>query len=106
MLGDEPRLVSVPALRAFCCTCQVCAPVDEVAVAPGPPLPVAPYAMVIVAPPARVTPETVIVWATTETVPVLAVVKPAAVPVIEGALQPLGTTTVIAPFCMPPDAAV
>ena len=23
MLGDEPRFVSVPALRAFCCACHV-----------------------------------------------------------------------------------
>ena len=27
MLGEEPRFVSVPALRAFCWACQVCAPV-------------------------------------------------------------------------------
>ena len=74
MLGDDARFVSVPVLRAFCCACQVCAPVVAVAVAPGPPLPVLPYVIVIVAPPASVTFETVIVWLATATVPVLAVV--------------------------------
>src|SRR5438034_7868516 len=74
MLGDEPRFVSVPVLRAFCWACQVCAPVEDVAVAPGPPLPVLPYVIVIVAPPASVTFDTVIVWLATETVPVLALV--------------------------------
>ena len=61
MLGEEPRFVSVPALRAFCWACQVCAPVVAVAVAPGPPPLVAPYVIVAVAPPASVRLETVIV---------------------------------------------
>jgi hypothetical protein len=39
-------------------------------------------------------------------VPVLAVVKPAAVPVVDGALQPVGTATVTAPLIIPPAAAV
>src|SRR5947209_19973293 len=62
--------------------------------------------MVKVAPPARVTLETVIVWLEVETVPVLAVVYPAAEPVVDGALQPLGTTSVTAPLERPPVAAV
>ncbi len=62
--------------------------------------------MVIVAAPARVTPVTVMTWPATPTVPVLAVVKPAAGPVREGALQPVGTVTRTAPFDMPPVAAV
>ena len=62
--------------------------------------------MVIVAPPASVTEETVKVWLETETVPVLAVVYPALEPVVEGALQPAGTTSVTEPFEIPPLAAV
>ena len=42
MLGDDPRFVKVPVLRAFCCACHVCAPVVALAVAPGPPPLVAP----------------------------------------------------------------
>ena len=42
MLGEEARLASDPAEVDFSCACQVCAPVDEVAVAPGPPLAVEP----------------------------------------------------------------
>ena len=61
MLGELPRFVHAQAARAFCCACQVCAPVVAVAVAPGPPLPLSPYVIVIVAPPASVTLETVIV---------------------------------------------
>jgi hypothetical protein len=34
--GDVARLVSVPPLVDFCCACHVCAPVLDVAVAPGP----------------------------------------------------------------------
>ena len=45
--------MSVPALRAFCWACQVCAPVVAVAVAPGPPPLVAPYVIVAVAPPGQ-----------------------------------------------------
>ncbi len=36
-LGDEPRFVSDPAEVDFSCACHVCAPVEEVAAAPGPP---------------------------------------------------------------------
>ncbi len=50
--------------------------------------------------------ETVIVWLETVTVPVLAVVYPASVFVVEGALQPVGTTRVTEPFVIPPVAAV
>ena len=62
--------------------------------------------MVMVPLPARVTPVTVMTWPATPTVPVLAVVYPAAVPVVEGALQPVGTVTRTAPFTIPPVAAV
>jgi len=74
MLGDDARFVSVLVLRAFCCACHVWAPVDDVAVAPEPPPLLSPYVIVIVAPPASVTLDTVIVCEATETVPVLAVV--------------------------------
>jgi hypothetical protein len=53
-----------------------------------------------------VTPETVIVCDATATVPVEDVVKPAALPVVDGALQPLGTVTETAPLLIPPVAAV
>src|SRR5438128_34603 len=62
--------------------------------------------MVKVLPPARVSEETVIVWPETVSVPVLAVVYPPFEPVVEGALQPLGTTRVTEPFEIPPVAAV
>ncbi|MGZ6598775.1 MAG: hypothetical protein ACXVE1_04670 [Gaiellaceae bacterium] len=42
MLGEEPRLASEPAEVDFSCACHVCAPVLDVAVAPGPPLAVEP----------------------------------------------------------------
>ena len=42
MLGEAPRFVSEPAEVDFSCACHVCAPVEEVAVAPGPPLAVEP----------------------------------------------------------------
>ena len=42
MLGEAARLASEPAAVDFAWACQVCAPVDEVAVAPGPPLAVEP----------------------------------------------------------------
>jgi hypothetical protein len=74
MLGEEPRLVRVPPEVDFSCACHVCAPADEVAVAPGPPLAVEPYVIVMVDPPESVTLETVIVCPEAETVPVLAVV--------------------------------
>ena len=47
-----------------------------------------------------------IVWLDTETVPVLAVVYPAFAPVVDGALQPAGTSIVTEPFESPPAAAV
>jgi hypothetical protein len=74
MLGELPRFVSDPPEVDFACACQVCAPVLEVAVAPGPPPLVSPYVIVNVEPPATVSDETVIVWLATETVPLLAVV--------------------------------
>ena len=106
MLGEEPRLASAPPEVDFSCACQVCAPVVDVAVAPGPPLAVDPYVIVAVPPPARVSDETVMVCPATETEPALDVVKPAFAPVVEGAVQPLGTTSVTEPFEMPPVAAV
>ena len=59
-----------------------------------------------VEPPAIVSEETVIVWPESERVPLLAVVYPALEPVVEGALQPLGTTSVTDPLEIPPAAAV
>ena len=67
MLGDAPRFVSAPATLAFDFACQLPAPAADGAVAPGSPLP---YVIVIVAPAARVTLDTVIVCAATATVPV------------------------------------
>src|ERR671935_259034 len=74
MLGCEAMSVSDPPEVDFSCVVHVCAPVEELAVAPGPPLAVDPYVIVKVEPPARVTLSTVIVWPETETLPVLAVV--------------------------------
>ena len=74
MLGDDAMLVSVPAEVDFSCAVHVCAPVEEVAVAPGPPPAVEPYVIVTVFPAATVSEETVIVLPATETVPELAVV--------------------------------
>jgi hypothetical protein len=62
--------------------------------------------IVIVEPPASVTLETVIVCPEVDTDPALAVVYPAFDPVVDGALQPLGTATVTLPFERPPAAAV
>ena len=67
-------LVSDPAEVDFSCVVHVWAPVEDVAVAPGPPLLVSPYVMVKVEPPATVSDETVIVLPATETVPELEVV--------------------------------
>jgi len=61
MDGEVARLVRMPPLVDFSCPCQVCAPVVVVAVAPGPLDAVLPYTIVSVAPPAKVTPDTVIV---------------------------------------------
>jgi hypothetical protein len=73
MLGDAPRLVRLPPEVDFSCPCHVCAPAEEVAVAPGPPLAVEPYVIVKVDAPASVSDETVIVCPETESVPELAV---------------------------------
>ena len=62
--------------------------------------------MVAVAPPASVSEETVIVWLATETVPAVDVVYPGLEPVVDGALQPLGTSSVTVPLEIPPAAAV
>jgi hypothetical protein len=40
--GDAPRFASELAEVDFSCACQVCAPLEEGAVAPGPPLAVEP----------------------------------------------------------------
>jgi len=104
--GDEARLVSVPPDDDFSCACQVCAAAVAGAVAPAPPPAVEPYVMAKVEPPESVRLDTMTVCADTETVPALAVVYPAAEPVVEGALQPLGTTTVTLPLASPPVAAV
>jgi hypothetical protein len=73
-VGDDESAVSVPAATDFCFALHVCVPRVVVAVAPGPPPLVAPYVIVSVWLPPSVTPETVIVDAATETVPVPAVV--------------------------------
>jgi hypothetical protein len=106
MLGDDEMLVSEPLEVDFSCVVHVCAPVDDVAVAPGPPLAVEPYVIVNVFPAARVTDETVIVLPETVSVPVLEVENPAALPVVDGGLQPLGTASVTEPLEMPPVGAV
>jgi hypothetical protein len=49
---------------------------------------------------------TVIVLEATLSVPALEVEYPAFAPVVDGALQPAGTTSVTAPFEMPPAGAV
>src|ERR671930_529957 len=106
MLGCEAMSVSEPLEVDFSCVVHVWAPVEEVAVAPEPPLAVDPYVIVKVEPPATVSEETVIVCPEAERVPLLAVVYPAAEPVVDGALQPLGTASVTEPFEIPPVAAV
>jgi len=106
MLGWEAMSVSVPADVDFSCVAQVCAPVVDVAVAPGPPLAVDPYVIVNVLPAAIVRELTVIVLPASERLPALDVVKPAALPVVDGALQPLGTTSVTLPLEIPPVGAV
>src|SRR5882762_10092278 len=106
MLGDEPRLVSEPPDVDFACACQVCAPVEEVAVAPGPPPAVEPYVIVKVFPAASVTDATVMVWPETVSVPELAVEYPAFAPAVDGALQPAGTASVTEPLLMSPVATV
>jgi hypothetical protein len=71
MLGDEEMFASEPFEVDFSCTCHVCPPVDDVAVAPGPPLPVSPYVIVAVFPAARVSEVTVMVPPETVSVPAL-----------------------------------
>jgi hypothetical protein len=73
MLGWEAMFVSDPAEVDFSCVVHVCAPVEDGAVAPGPPLAVEPYVIVIVLPAASVSEETVIVLAATDNVPALEV---------------------------------
>src|ERR671935_1727894 len=68
MLGDDEILASEPFAVDFSWTCQVCAPVEEVAVAPEPPPLVSPYVIEKVEPAPTVSEETVIVWPETETV--------------------------------------
>jgi hypothetical protein len=72
-LGEEPRLASEPADVDFSCACHVWAPVEDVAVAPGPPPAVEPYVIVTVLPAARVSDDTVMVWPDTVRVPALEV---------------------------------
>jgi hypothetical protein len=67
---------------------------------------VEPYVIVNVFPAATVTDETVIVLPETVSVPVLEVENPAALPVVDGGLQPLGTASVTEPLEMPPVGAV
>ncbi|HTL23332.1 MAG TPA: hypothetical protein VL281_04780 [Mycobacteriales bacterium] len=73
MLGEEPRFARLPAEVDFACACHVCAPDEDVAVAPGPPLAFDPYTIVNVLPAATVSDETVIVLPPTESVPALEV---------------------------------
>jgi hypothetical protein len=72
-LGDAARFVRLPADVDFSWPCQVWAPEDDVAVAPGPPLPFEPYVIVSVLPAASVSDATVIVLPETVSVPALAV---------------------------------
>src|SRR3954453_6288886 len=98
--------VSVPADVDFSWVVHVCAPVEDGPLAPGPALAVEPYVIVKVLPAATVSEPTVIVLPATESEPELDVEKPAAPPVVDGALQPLGTTSVTVPFEIPPVGAV
>jgi hypothetical protein len=59
-----------------------------------------------VLPAASVNEETVIVCPATARVPALEVEYPAFAPVVDGALQPAGTTSVTEALLMPPVAAV
>ena len=106
MLGCAAMSVRDPADVDFSCVVQVCAPVEEVAVAPGPAPAVEPYVTVNVLPAASVREETVIVWPETVSVPELAVEYPAFAPVVDGALQPAGAATVTEPLEMPPAGEV
>jgi hypothetical protein len=72
MLGDA-RFARLPAAVDFACACHVCAPEDDVAVAPGPPLAFEPYVIVNVLPAASVSDETVIVLPEAVRVPALEV---------------------------------
>jgi hypothetical protein len=99
-------LVNVPELIVICWVVQVSVSGDPGADAPGPPPVVEPYVMLNVPPELSVTPETVMVWPETDTVPVVAVVYPEALPVTEGVPQSAGTARVTAPLLIPPVAAV
>jgi hypothetical protein len=70
-LGDDERFVRLPANVDFSCACHVCAPAEDVAVAPAPPLAFDPYVIVTVLPAARVSDETVMVPPGTVSVPAL-----------------------------------
>ena len=98
--------VSEPFDVDFSCVVHVCAPAAEGPLAPGPPHAVEPYVIVNGLPAATVREPTVIVLPETVRVPLLAVEKPAAEPVVDGALQPLGTTSVTEPPETPPVGAV
>ena len=74
MFGEDERFVSEPPDVDFSFACHVADPPLLGAAAPGPPLLVAPYVTVSVAPPAREALDTVIVCPETETVPALEVV--------------------------------
>lgn len=105
--GDVVSAVSTPAGTERSFDVHVCAPTAVAgAVAPGPLDARDPYCTVSFAVPASVTPETVIVRPEIVAAPVLTWTNPGAVPVPDGALQPLGTTIVTDAPDTPPDAAV
>src|ERR671937_1091106 len=99
-------LVSLPPAVERSFVVQLTAPVDDGTVTPPPPPLVSPYVIVRVEPPDSVTLSTVMVCPETLTLPVLAVVYAAFEPVIDGAGQPLGTSTVMRPPERHPVAAV
>src|SRR5439155_20223489 len=82
----------------FCFADHVCAPFVDGAVAFE-------YVTSTVAPPLSVSESTVVVCPLTKTVPDVAETWPAPAAVV-GAVQPLGTSMVIAPLVIPPVAAV
>src|ERR1700741_3826836 len=93
------RAVSVPPADDFCWVVNVFVPPVDGALAPGPPDAVDPYVIVQVAPLARLKPGAWIVFPAGATVPPLhvVVVKPALVPVVDGADQPAGAAIVSVP---------
>src|SRR3954468_5150576 len=102
--GDTGVTVPAPFERCLVVHVWTCAVAG--ALAPGPPPSLSPYVIVSSSPPFSVTPFTLMVAPETLTEPVEAVVNPAAVPTVDGADQVAGTTIEIAPFCIPPVAAV